>query len=169
MVWEAAVADGGVTAPQAPRPKPGQAQGHSRLSSTATQHTGIPTHQTPATSLRNCSCSITPHRIRCTAAPGAACCLLPAVLLLLCCFLQAICSFLPLQSRCRSRLVSCSWRRLGGEAVQSLGFTTAQLKAQVGLCLCVCVCGGGVECCGRWQSGGSRGQGGCKYKVKRVG
>lgn len=59
--------------------------------------------------------------------------------------LQAICSYLPLQTRCRARLVSRTWRRLAGEAVKTLGFSTSQLKTQVTLGCCCCCCFG--RCC----------------------
>lgn len=76
---------------------------------------------------------------------------------------QSICSFLPLESRCRARLVNSTWRRLGGEAVQSLGFSTQQLKTQVrvrntehscGLC---CAAAGGRR---QKREGSSSGGGG---------
>lgn len=44
---------------------------------------------------------------------------------------QAICSFLPLADCRNARLVCSSWRRLAGEAVEAVGLTSAQLKAQV--------------------------------------
>ncbi|KAF6257679.1 hypothetical protein COO60DRAFT_1626728 [Scenedesmus sp. NREL 46B-D3] len=44
--------------------------------------------------------------------------------------IKAICSELPLAARCQARLVCRSWRGLAGEAVASIGFTSAQLRKQ---------------------------------------
>jgi hypothetical protein len=50
-----------------------------------------------------------------------------------CWCLQAICGRLPLQDRCQVRLVSRHWRRLAGEAVLAVRFSSQQLNTQVRL------------------------------------
>ncbi|WIA24087.1 hypothetical protein OEZ85_013694 [Tetradesmus obliquus] len=45
--------------------------------------------------------------------------------------IKAICAALPLPARCQARLVCRAWRGLAGEAVNSIGFSAAQLRKQV--------------------------------------